>query len=92
MGDQRMAIRLTEEKWANVMHGSEVPVRVSDPAESATFVLVRADAYERFKALFEEDPVTEQERLFQFEQFGRRAGWDDLEMDLYDDLDPRRKS
>lgn len=56
------------------------------------FVLVKADVYERFKSLFEEDPVTEQERLFQLQQFGKRAGWDDAAMDVYEDLDPRRKS
>lgn len=61
------------------------------PAQNATFVLLRADVYERFRALFEEDPVTEKERLFQLEQFGKRAGWDDPAMDMYDDLDPRRK-
>ncbi len=44
-----------------------------------------------FGSLFEEDPVTEKERLFQLEQFGKRAGWDDPAMDMYDDLDPRRK-
>ena len=84
-----MSIRLTEAQWANIAQGNEVPVRVSDPAGSAMFVLVRADVYERFKSLFEEDPVTEQERLFQLEQFGKRAGWDDPEMDVYDGLDPR---
>lgn len=86
-----MTIRLTEEQWANIEQGSEVPVRVSDPAESAMFVLVRADAYERFKSLFEDDPVTEKERLFQLEEFGKRAEWDDPEMDIYNDLDPRGK-
>ncbi len=86
-----MTIQLTEEQWANVQ-GDELPVRVSDPARSATFVLVRADVYERFKSLFEDDPVTEQERLFHIQQFGKRAGWEDPEMDIYDDLDPRRKS
>ncbi len=86
-----MTIRLTDDQWANVSQESEVPVRVSDPAESTTFVLVQADVYERLKSLFEEDPVSEQERLFQLEQFGKRAGWDDPEMDVYDDLDPRRK-
>jgi hypothetical protein len=85
-----MTIRLTEEQWANIQ-ADEVPVRVSDPAHHTTFVLVREDVYERFKALFEEDPVTHQERMFQLRQFGRRAGWDDPEMDIYDDLDPRRK-
>ena len=87
-----MTICLTEDQWADVVHGSEVPVRVSDPARSAMFVLVRADVYERFKSLFEEDPVTEQERLFQLQQFGKRAGWDDAAMDIYDEFDPRRKS
>ena len=86
-----MTIQLTEEQWATMQTG-DLPVRVSDPARSATFVLVRADVYERFKSLFEEDPATEQERLFQLQQFGKRAGWDDPEMDVYDELDPRRKS
>jgi len=84
-----MPIHLTEAQWADVTRGNEVPVRVCDPAQSASFVLVRADVYERFKSLFEEDPVTEQERLFHLQQFGKRAGWDDPEMDVYDDLDPR---
>jgi hypothetical protein len=84
-----MTIRLTEEQWADVQKGTEAPVRVKDPTESATFVLVRADVYDRFKSLFEAEPVTEQERLYQLEQFGRRAGWDDPEMDVYDELDPR---
>jgi hypothetical protein len=87
-----MSIRLTEAQWANIAQGNDVPVRVSDPAESEMFVLVRADVYERFKSLFEDDPVTELERLYQLEQFGKRAGWDDPEMDVYDGLDPRRKS
>lgn len=87
-----MSIQLTEDQWANVLQGHEFPVRVSDPAQSEKFVLLRAEVYERFKALFEEDPVTDQERLFQLQQFGKRAGWDDPEMDVYDDLDPRRKT
>jgi hypothetical protein len=87
-----MPIRLTEGQWANIVQGNEVPLLVRDPAEHETFVLVRAEVYERFKSLFEEDPVTEQERLFQLEQFGKRAGWDDPEMDVYNDLDPRRNS
>ena len=86
-----MPIQLTTEQWANVLEGSEQPVRVSDPSQKSSFVLLREDVYERFKALFEDVPVTEQERLFQLQQFGQRAGWDDPAMDVYDDLDPRRK-
>lgn len=86
-----MPIELTTEQWNSVQQG-ERPVRVSDPTHNATFVLLQADVYERFKSLFEEDPVTEEERLNQLQQFGTRAGWNDSAMDVYDDLDPRRQS
>jgi hypothetical protein len=85
-----MMIQLTEDQWAN-SRNNDHPVRVSDPTQNETFVLIRADMYERFKPLFEEDPITDRERLFQLQKFGQRAGWDDPEMDIYDDLDPRRK-
>ena len=86
-----MPIQLTEAQWADIQKEADSPPRVSDPSQTASFVLVRSDTYERFKALFEEDPVTEQERLAQLQQFGQRAGWDDPEMNVYDDLDPRHR-
>jgi len=86
-----MPIQLTSEQWADVQRQEETPVRVSVPSQATAFVLLKADVYERFKSLFEDDPVTEQEREFQLQQFGRRAGWDDPAMDIYDDLDPRRQ-
>jgi len=86
-----MSIQLTSEQWADVQRQEESPVRVSTPSRAAAFVLLKADVYERFKSLFEEDPTTDQERQFQLQQFGRRAGWDDPAMDVYDDLDPRRQ-
>jgi hypothetical protein len=85
-------IQLTEQQWADAQQASESPIRVSDPSQRSTFVLVRADIYDRFKSLFEEDPVTEQERQAQFQRFGHRAGWDDPAMNVYDDLDPRRRT
>ncbi len=84
-----MPIQLTSEQWAG-LQGTDAPPRVSDPSQTATFVLVRSDVYERFKSLFEDDPVTPQERAAHLRQFGQRAGWDDPAMNIYDDLDPRR--
>lgn len=84
-----MTIELTAAQWADVQRGAESPVRVSDPAHQASFVLVRSEIYERFKTLFEDEPISEQEQLFQLQQFGKRAGWDDPAMDVYSDLDPR---
>lgn len=87
-----MTIQLTDAQWSDVQQGTGTPVRVNGPAQQASFVLVRAEVYDRFKSLFEADPVTEQERMFQLQKFGQRAGWDDPAMDVYDDLDPRRPS
>jgi hypothetical protein len=49
---------------------SEGPVRVRDPKTNETYVLVRADVYERMRAVI--DGHT------------RRAGWDDPELDVYE--------
>lgn len=88
-----MPIQLTDDQWASVQRqGNESPVRVSAPADPTSFVLLRAEVYERFKSLFEDDPVTVEERLQHLKQFGKRAGWEDPAMDCYDDLDPRRQS
>jgi hypothetical protein len=86
-----MPIELTNEQWASIRGATETPPRVSDPAHSEKFVLLKAEVYERFKSLFEEDPVTEAERTAHLQQFGKRAGWDDPAMDIYDDLDPRKQ-
>jgi hypothetical protein len=59
-----MPIQLTEDQWASVLGTAERPVRVTDPGCSNTYVLVQENVYERFKSLFEADPVTGQERLF----------------------------
>ncbi|MDB5389284.1 MAG: hypothetical protein JWM11_4930 [Planctomycetaceae bacterium] len=87
-----MTIHLTPDQWHSVQEGQGSPVRVSDPSDTEAFVLLRADVYERFRSLFEDVPVTDQERQYQLQQFGNRSGWDDPEMDFYSDLDPRRTS
>lgn len=87
-----MNIQLTDDQWASIKQDNSYPVRVSVPVDQASFVLLPAEVYERFKSLFELDPVSPQERQQQLQQFGRRAGWDDPAMNIYDDLDPRSKS
>lgn len=79
-----MPIQLTDDQWVSVQQGGEAPVRVNTPADRSAFVLLPTEVYERFKALFEDDPVTAAERREHLQQFGRRAGWDP-EMDVYDD-------
>jgi hypothetical protein len=87
-----MTAELTAEqrKALNASDGNG-PLRLLDTTTNTTYVLVPAAVYDRFLAQLDPGPVTEQERLHQLQEFGRRAGWDDPEMDIYDDLDPRRK-
>ena len=87
-----MTIQLTPEQWTDISRHDGELVRVSDPSQCESFILLRSEVYERFKALFEGAPVSDQERIFELQQFGQRAGWDDPAMNVYDDLDPRRKS
>ncbi len=57
-----MAIQLTSEQWANIEPQGATPVPVSDPSQTVDYVLLRADLYNRFRALFEDVPVSHQER------------------------------
>jgi hypothetical protein len=61
-------IDLTEEQRREL--NSSEPVRLRDPNTNEIYVLVRADVYERMRAVI--DGST------------RRAGWDDPELDVYE--------
>jgi hypothetical protein len=61
-------IELTDDQRKEL--DADGPVRVHDPKTDETYVLVRADVYERMRAVI--DGHT------------RRAGWDDPELDVYE--------
>jgi hypothetical protein len=54
----------------------DAPVR-QDPRTGVTYAVLPEDRYERFKAFFEEDPLTEAEKRALLRDAGRRAGWND---------------
>jgi hypothetical protein len=51
--------------------------RRRDPRTGMAYAVLPEERYERFKAFFEEDPLTDEERRALLRQAGRRAGWDD---------------
>ena len=56
-------------------------------------MLLQADMYDQLHELFSnEASLTPNERRALLIQAGLRAGWDDPEMDVYNELDPRRPS
>ncbi len=73
-------------EWARglVPDVPDVPRRI-DPRDGQTYAVVPWAEYERFRAFFEEDPVTPEERRRLLIEFGKRAGWDDPELDVYED-------
>jgi hypothetical protein len=65
------------------------PARARDPQTNETYVLVRAEVYERLRALLEGAAFAEDAYPHVMEVFGRE-GWNDPSMDVYDELDPRK--
>ncbi|MGH8068693.1 MAG: hypothetical protein ACRERE_26360 [Candidatus Entotheonellia bacterium] len=71
------------------------PLRLTDPDTQTEYVLLQAEMYDQLQALLYNDtsltPLTPNERRAVLIQAGLRAGWDGPEMDVYNDLDPRRQ-
>jgi hypothetical protein len=84
-------IELTQEQRRE-LEGPE-PARAVDPETKQTYVLVRTEVYERLRSLLgdgDEGSFVHEMYPHVMEVFGRE-GWDDPAMDVYDELDPRRK-
>ena len=63
------------------------PVRVQSSEIGADCFVVRADVFERIKnLLYDDSPLTADEKTRLLVEAGLRAGWDDPEMDVYNDL------
>ena len=85
-------ITLSKEIQKAIKDSQEDPVRLVDPEANVEYVVLPVETFERMqKAVYYDDgPLTEEERRHLLIQAGFRAGWDDPEMDVYNDLDPRR--
>lgn len=90
--DNAMIAKLTAEQAQALRDNDQQPTPVIDPATQERYVLIPQDRYDRLRSLLEDEPFTlaEQRRLLQ--DMGRRAGWDDPEMDGYDHYDELRGS
>jgi hypothetical protein len=71
-------LRADDFDWVRGLLGNEpdAPRRL-DPRTGTAYAVLPEERYERFKAFFEEDPLTEAEKRALLRQAGRRAGWDD---------------
>lgn len=79
--------------WIRGLLGDEPDApRGTDPRTGEAFALVPESRYERFKAFFEEDPITPAERACLLREAGKRAGWDDPAWDEDDAHNSREAS
>jgi len=77
---------LTEEQSRAVAARPNTPVRLVDPNTNATYVLLRAEEYDRVRALLEDDFDIREAYPAQF-SVAMRAGWGDPAMDDYNNYD-----
>ncbi len=84
-------ITLSKEIQQAIKDYQVTPVRLVDPETNVEYIVLPVEAFERMRKGIDYDgPITEEERRHLLIQAGLRAGWDDPEMDVYNELDPRR--
>lgn len=87
-----MDMELNEQQQQALDLRSDDPPRVTDPRTGECYVLIRAEVYNRLKALLYDDgSPSDEEKRRQLAESGERAGWADPEMDVYDNYDNNRK-
>jgi hypothetical protein len=83
-------LQLTAEQHQALAANGNEPVRAIDPVTNTEYVLVRAEVYERLKALVADDQGWSEGAYRASMEVFARDGWDDPRMDVYDALDPRK--
>jgi hypothetical protein len=83
-----MAIPLTAEQSDAL--SQQLPLEMTAP-DGGTYYLLSADQYGKVRAIFDDDLDPRSMYPQMVQSFGA-AGWDDPEMDVYDELDPRQTS
>jgi PHD/YefM family antitoxin component YafN of YafNO toxin-antitoxin module len=78
-------IELTEQLLQALENPADRPLRLVNPRTKETYVLLRADEYERLKEEeYDDSPWTSEERHALAWEAGKHAGWED--MDEYDEI------
>jgi hypothetical protein len=84
-----MSIELTEQQQ-RALDAESGTLTVIDPRTNETYVLLRAEIYQRFQTMLSDDFNAEDAFQAQIES-AAQAGWNDPSMDVYNELDPRRQ-
>ncbi len=85
-------ITLSKEMQQAIKDSQETPVRLVDPETKVEYVVLPVETFERMRkgVYYDDSPITEEERTALLVEMGLSIGWDDPEMDVYNDMVPRR--
>jgi hypothetical protein len=86
-----MSLQLTEEERREVRLANEGPVRLTDPETKQEYVLLRAEVYERLKALLYDDSDYDPARGYALADEVMKADWDDPKMAEYDRYEEHKR-
>ena len=76
-GSREVLLRADDFDWVRTQFGEPDAPRQTDPRTGAAYAVLPEERYERFKAFFEEDPLTTPEKIALLREAGKRAGWHD---------------
>jgi hypothetical protein len=80
--DVEVLLRANDFEWIRQLLGDEADApRRLDPRTGISYAVLTEGRYERFKAFFEEDPLTAAERAALIREAGKRAGWNNAAWD-----------
>ena len=79
-----MSLQLTEEEKRQVRLANGKPVRLTDPENSQEYVLLRAEVYDRLKALLYDDGDVDVAAGYPLADEVMKEDWDDPKMAEYD--------
>lgn len=87
-------IAISEELRQAVQDSKDSLVRLVDPETNDVYVVLPAEIFDQLQEglFYDDSPLTEEERSALLVELGLSIGWDDPEMDVYNELDPRREN
>ncbi len=87
-------IAISKELQKAVQESKDNIVYLIDPDTDKKYILLPEDDYNEKQSNYHYDdsPVTEEEQIALLVEMGLSIGWDDPEMDVYNELDPRRNN
>lgn len=87
-------IAISEELRQEVQNSKDNLVRLVDPETNVEYVVLPAETFAQMQEghPYDDSPLTDEEQNELLVEFGISLGWDDPEMDVYNELDPRRNN